>query len=141
MKVIIAIVVLFFTGLQANSQCENKVTWYASKADMVDASGSVLQTKEGVIILETGPQKVSLSFRESTEAGLEGIVKEKICDWKEPFKNGKTVYRTTVSIDGRTSNASFTLEATEGKILLSVEIESMAGKKFLVYINRYEESK
>jgi hypothetical protein len=141
MKIILAFVMLVVTGMQANSQCDKKTVWHASKADMVDASGNLLQRKEAVIIFETDSQKLSLSFKESAEAGLEGTVKEKTCDWKEPFKNGKTVYHTTVSIDGRTSNASFTVEAKEAKIVLTIEIEIMNGKKFLIYIDSFEEVK
>lgn len=141
MKVILAFGMLLISGLQAKSQCEKKVLWHASKADMVDTKGSLLQSKAGIIIFETDPQKVSLNFKESTEEGLEGIVLKKTCDWKEPFKNGKAVYNTTVSIDGKTSNAIFTLDAKEGKIVLWVEIEIMDGKKFLVYIDSYEEVK
>jgi len=141
MKVILAFVMLLVTVLQANSQCDKKVVWHASKADMFDAKGNLLQSKEGIIIFETDSQKVSLNFKESTEAGIEGIVMKKICEWKEPFKNGKAIYHTPVSIDGKTSNAIFTLEAKEGKTVLSVEIEIMDGKKFLIYIDSYEEVK
>ena len=141
MKVILAFVLLVITGIQANSQCEKRVIWHASKADMFDVNGNLLQSKEGIIVFETDSQKVSLNFKESTEAGLEGMVIKKTCDWKEPFKNGKTVYHTPVSIDGKTSNAIFTLEAKEGKIVLSVEIEIMDGKKLLIYIDNYEEVK
>jgi hypothetical protein len=139
MKVIFVFVMLLVTGLQSKSQCDKKVVWHASKADMFDIKGNLLQSKEGVIIFETDSQKVSLNFKESAEAGLEGIVMKKTCDWKEPFKNGKAAYNTTVSIDGKTSNAFFTLEAKEGKILLSVEIEIMDGKKFVIYLDSYEE--
>jgi hypothetical protein len=107
---------------------------------MFDAHGTRLDTREDSIFLETDPQKITLRFK-SDQNSLEGTVKEKTCDWKEPFRNGKTVYHTTVSIDGRTSNAIFTVEAQDRKITLSLDIEDMKDKKFLIYIDRYEEVK
>lgn len=140
MKTILISFILFVTSLQAISQCDKKVIWYASKGDMFDAHGTRLDTREDSIFLETDPQKITLRFK-SDQNSLEGTVKEKTCDWKEPFRNGKTVYHTTVSIDGRTSNAIFTVEAQDRKITLSLDIEDMKDKKFLIYIDRYEEVK
>lgn len=140
MKGILIFFILFVTSLQAISQCDKKVTWYASKGDMLDASGTLLDTRQDSIFLETDPQKITLRFK-SDQNALEGTVKEKICDWKEPFKNGKSVYHATVSIDGRTSNAIFTVAAKDQKLTLSLTIEEMKDKKFLIYIDRYEEAK
>lgn len=140
MKAILISFILFVASLQAISQCDKKVNWYASKGDMFDASGTLLDTKVDSIFLETDPQKITLRFK-SDQKALEGTVKEKICDWKEPFRNGKTIYHTNVFVDDRTSNAVFTVEAKDGKITLSLTIESMVDKKFLIYIDRYEEVK
>ena len=132
---------ILLTGLQGMSQCDKKIKWNATKADMFDAKGTLLESKAATILVETDQQKISISFKESTEDGLEGPIKEKICDWKEAFKNGKTIYHTTVNIDGKTSNAIFTIEAKEGKITILVDIEMMEGRKFLIYIDTYEEIK
>src|SRR5215204_3529324 len=124
-KTVIALTLILLTSLQGISQCDKKMKWNAIKADMFDAKGALLESKAATIIVETGPQEISVMFKESTEDGLEGSVKEKNCDWKDAFKNGKTVYRTTANIDGKTSNAIFTLEAKEGKITILVDIEMM----------------
>jgi hypothetical protein len=140
MKAILVFFILFVSSLQAMSQCDKKVTWYGAKGEMFDANGTLLDTKEDSIFLETDPQKITLRFK-SDQKELEGTVREKTCDWKEPFKNGKTVYHTTVSMDGRTSNAVFTVEAKDGKVTLSLNIEAMDGRKFLIYLDRYSEAK
>ena len=140
MKTILVFLILFVASLQGISQCDKKVKWYGAKGEMLDANGTLLDTREDSIFLDTDPQKITLKFK-SDNKSLEGTVKEKTCDWKEPFKNGKSVYQTTVSVDGSFSNASFTVEAREGKITLLLVIEAMADKKFLIYIDRYEEAK
>ena len=141
MKILLIFIMICITGSQAKSQCDKKVIWHASKAEMVDATGTLLNSKGGNIIVETDPQKITLTFKESTEDGLEGTVKGKTCDWKEAFKNGKTVYQTNVSVDGKTSNAIFTVEAKDDKITISLEITMMGGKKFVIHIDKYEEIK
>lgn len=141
MKIVLAFIMICVIGSQAKSQCDKKVTWQASKAEMVDANGTVLDSKGGIIVVETDPQKITLSFKGSNEDGLVGTVKEKSCDWKEAFKSGKTVYHATVSVDGKTSDAKFTVDAKDSKITISVEIAIMEGRKFLIYIDSYEEVK
>ena len=140
MKTILLWFIIFATSLQAISQCDKKVTWYASKGEMLDISGALLDTKIDSIFLETDPQKIMLRFK-SDQKTLEGTVKEKTCDWKEPFRNGKTVYHANVTVESGTSNAIFTVEAKDGKITLTLTIDARADKKFLIYIDRYEEAK
>ena len=138
MKIFFAVVMLIITGMQANSQCDKKIKWYAAKGEMYHTNGNLLYNKQDSVFLETGPQKISLKFQSDDQA-LEGVIKEKICDWKDPFKNGKTVYHTDVSIDGMNSNATFTVEAKDKKITLTVEIEARKERKFLIYLDKYEE--
>jgi hypothetical protein len=140
MKAICISLILFVASSQVIAQCDKKVTWYASKGDMVDISGNVLDTKVDSIFFETDPQKITLRFK-ADQKTLEGTVKEKTCDWREPFRNGKTIYHASVTVDGTLSDAVFIVEAKEGKITLSLEIEARQGRKFLIYIDRYEEAK
>ena len=140
MKAICISLILFVASSQVIAQCDKKVTWYASKGDMVDISGNVLDTKVDSIFFETDPQKITLRFK-ADQKTLEGTVKEKTCDWKEPFRNGKTIYHASVTVDDTLSDAVFIVEAKEGKITLSLEIEARQGRKFLIYIDRYEEAK
>ena len=140
MKAICISLILFVASSQAIAQCDKKVTWYASKGEMYDASGALLDTKQDSIFLETDPQKIMLRFK-SDQKALEGTVNEKTCDWKEPFRNGKTVYHASVFLDDKTSNAVFTVEGKDGKIKLSLSMEARPDKKFIIYIDTYEEVK
>lgn len=105
---------------------------------MFDGKGTLLHSKAATIVVETDQQKISVIFKESPEDGLEGTLKAKTCDWKEAFRNGKTVYRATINIEGKTSNAVFTLGANDGQITMTVDIEILEGRKFLIYIDSYE---
>lgn len=140
MKTIFLAFIFFVAGLQAISQCDKKMKGYAIKGEMYDTNGGLLDTKNDSIFLETGPQKISLRFQADNN-DLEATVKEKICDWKEAFKNGKTIYHTMALIDGQTSDATFTIEAKDGNTILWVEIAIRQGRKFKIYLDKYEETK
>jgi hypothetical protein len=140
MKIFFFVAMLVITGIQANSQCDKKIKWSGAKGEMYNIDGTLLDTRTDSIFLEMTPGKITLMFQADNKA-LEGVVTEKVCDWKDPFKNGRSVYHATVEIDGQSSNATFTLEAKDQKILLTVEIDIRQGRKFVIYIDKYEELK
>ena len=140
MKALLLAFLLSAAGLKAISQCDKKVTWYASTGEMYDLSGALLDTKLDSIFFETDPQKISLRFKADGKS-MEGTIKDKTCDWKQPFKNGKTVYHAAVNVDGQDSNATFIVEARDGKITLSMTLDIRNDKKFLIYIDKYAEIK
>ena len=43
MKAILLSIPLFVTALSAIAQCDKKVTWYASKGEMYNTSGTLLR--------------------------------------------------------------------------------------------------
>jgi len=140
MKTILFFVMLVVTGIQANSQCDKKVSWYATKGEMYNTNGDLLDKKQDSIFFDTDPQKITLRFK-SDDKALEGTITEKNCDWKEPFRNGKTVYHAAVFVDGVNSNATFIVEAKDGKITLSLVMEARMERKFLIYIDSFKEVK
>ena len=140
MKTILFFAMLVVTGIHANSQCDKKVSWYATKGEMYNTNGDLLDKKQDSIFFDTDPQKITLRFK-SDDKALEGTITEKNCDWKEPFRNGKTVYHAAVFVDGVNSNATFIVEAKDGKITLSLVMEARMERKFLIYIDSFKEVK
>ena len=140
MKTLFLFFLLSVAGLNAMSQCDKKVKWSGAKGEMYNIDGSLMDTKKDSIFLETGSQNISLRFQ-SDDHTLEATINEKACDWKEPFKNGKAVYHTTTAIDGQSSDATFTIEAKDGKIILWVEVAIRNERKFKIYLDKYEEIK
>lgn len=139
MKIILSIILLVMTSIYANSQCDKKIKWSGSKGEMYDTNGGgLLDTKLDSIFLVTSAQKINLRFQ-SDDKELEGSVTDNICDWKEPYKNGKSVYHANVNVDGLDSKATFVIEAKDGKTTLTVDIEQRQGRKFVIYFDKHEE--
>ena len=140
MKTILLSLVLAIATLQALAQCDKKISWYGVKGEMYNTDGGLMDTRNDSIFLETSPQKILLRFQ-SDDNTLEATIKEKVCDWKEPFKNGKMTYHTTTVIDNQTSDATFIVDVKDGKIILWVEVAIRNNRKFKIYLDKYEEVK
>lgn len=138
-NIILAIAVFLVTGIGSFAQCDKKVKWQGAKAELIGTSGEVEDTKDATFVITADSKTVSLSILESTEEKIEGSVTESTCEWKETFKNGKAVYKTTlVKPNGDSSPGTVTIEGKDGKITVLVEMEKMEGKKIRVLIDKYE---
>jgi hypothetical protein len=138
--VVLALFLLVFTTITTHAQCDKKVTWHASKAEIIGADSQVLKTKEGTITITTTKTNINIEIVEDPGGTLTGVVRETACTWQEAFKNGKTVYKVDMARQtGETSDASVTVEAKDGKISILVIIGKMEGRMIRVWVDKYEE--
>jgi hypothetical protein len=138
-NIILAIALLLFTGIASFAQCDKKVKWKAAKAELIDENGNVADTKEGDITITADSKTVVLEIAESPNDKLEGTVNESTCEWKEAFKNGKTVLKTSLNErDGDVSPGIITIEGKDGKLTITLEIEKMNGRKVRISVDKYE---
>jgi len=73
---------------------------------------------------------------------MTGTIDSISCDWKTPYKEGKTVIKTVLSGEnGRTMNGTITIEGKDGKLLLMAEFEEMPETKIRVMLDKFEEKK
>jgi len=141
-NIVLALAILLMTTLAGSGQCNRKVNWHAAKAELLDENGQVVDTKEGAILMTTDKSTIVVSIKDVPNQGMEGTITASNCDWKEVFKNGKTVYKAEmhrVNSDNN-SNGTFTIEAKDGKISILMEIEKMQGKKIRIPVDKYEEA-
>jgi hypothetical protein len=138
-NIILALVISLLTSVASFAQCDKKVKWQASKAEMVDENGTVVDTKEGAIVITTDAKTVKFEIVGSDSETAEGTVSSTTCEWKDAFKNGKTTYKAAmVGRDGNGQQADITIEGKDGKLILTLELEKFNGKKVRVNIDKYE---
>lgn len=117
------------------AQCTKKVTWTASKADFLDESGNLQQSKDVKVTIQTTSKEIRIVHSDDEADTLQGPVKEDTCQWNEPFKKGKTILKADLTErDGTYSNCLLTIEGLEGKILISLKVEAPDGRKFSIKI-------
>jgi hypothetical protein len=138
-NIILAVALVLFTSVASFAQCDKKVKWKATKAELIDENGQVSDTKEGNISITADSKTVTLEIEQSPNDKLEGTINESTCEWKEAFKNGKTVLKTSLNErGGDVSPGTITIEGKDGKLTITLEIEKMNGKKVRIAIDKYE---
>lgn len=140
-KTILALAIILLTGISAVAQCDKKVKWQASRAEMLDANGQVVDKKEGTIILTVDSKNFALEIKEAPNDRLEGPVAETTCEWKEAFKTGKSTFKITqLQGAGDMNSASFVIEGRDGKVTIELQLEKMKvdGGKVVIYVDKYE---
>jgi hypothetical protein len=139
MKEILVFGFLLIAAAAANGQCQKKITWKSQKTEFLDASGKVEDVKDQPTKIETTPAHITVTTEENAEV-IEGDIKDLSCNWKQPFKNGKTTFTSLMAkSNGETRNVTITIEGRDGKIDITVEVEKMQGKKMRLLVDDYKE--
>ncbi|RYU90477.1 hypothetical protein EWM62_07410 [Mucilaginibacter terrigena] len=136
----IAILAGFFLmagGRVALAQCDKTATLTASATSYLDAQGTIIKTVDaGAVISIT---KTDLTITPDSDHAMSGKITSATCDWKVPFKEGKTVVKAVMSKDGTDEkHVTVTIDGKDGKVALTFEAEEMPGKKIQVVADKFE---
>ena len=124
-------------GIATNGQCQRKVIWTSERTEFLDASGKVQDVRTQPTKIETTPGHVTVTTEDDV---FEGDIKGLTCEWKVPFKNGRTSFSTLMAkSNGESRNVSITIEGKDGKIDIIVEVDKMDGKKMRILVDNYTE--
>jgi len=141
MKKIILLVLVFVTvNKWSNAQCNKKILWTSTKEEFLDANGQVTHTDEDSVTLEVSDSGITINHNNIPQDELKGTIKEINCNWSEPFKTGKTTFKSDLTeVSGDEHNGNFTIEGKDGQISVLIELTDKGGMKIKLYVNRYEE--
>jgi phage regulator Rha-like protein len=141
MKKIILLVLVFVTvNKWSNAQCNKKILWTSTKEEFLDANGQVTHTDEDSVTLEVSDSGITINHNNIPQDELKGTIKEINCNWSEPFKTGKTTFKSDLTeVSGDEHNGNFTIEGKDGQISVLMELTDKGGMKIKLYVNRYEE--
>jgi len=129
LKTIIAALFLMVAGSTISfAQCDKTVTLTSSKTTHLDESGNVERTKDEKAVITITPTDITIVPGDE-EHKMTGKITSKTCDWKVPFKEGKTVIKSIVSGDGGDDkDITVTIEGKNGKVVLTFEAVGMNKK-------------
>ncbi|MDP9046578.1 MAG: hypothetical protein M3N14_00470 [Bacteroidota bacterium] len=120
------------------AQCEKNLVLTSSKTEHMNADGVVQRTDDETAKIELSKTAVNVSVND--EHKITGTIKSEICNWKVPFKEGKTVIKAAVSNDqGEERNVTITIEGKEGKVTLLFEMDGMSDDRIRVGIDKFAE--
>ncbi|MEP7108455.1 MAG: hypothetical protein ABI760_10745 [Ferruginibacter sp.] len=135
-RIIVAASLLLLCHTISFAQCKGKLTISASKTEYLDANSVVERTVDENTVIEISNPDIIIKPGDKT---MKATIKSDTCNWKIPFKEGKTILNVTFNDDqGTTMNASITIEGKEGKLTLLLHTEGRPGI-IRVPIDKFEE--
>jgi hypothetical protein len=141
MKTLVLAFVLLVTGSNVVlAQCGKKTILVSSKTEHLDVSGVLQKTVDEKTIIEITKSEITVTPGE--EGTATGNIKSDSCNWRVPFKEGKTIIKALMTDEGGdTKNVTFTIEGKDGKIIILVEMEGMINGKIRLTADTFQEKK
>jgi hypothetical protein len=139
MKTLTLIIALLIAGCTASfAQCGKKVVLTTANTEHLNASGAVERTVDEKAIVEIN--KSDLAINVNDEHKLTGKIKSDTCNWKVPYKEGKSVIKATVTDEqGTDREVTITIEGKDGKITLLFETDGMPDDTIRVTVVKFDE--
>lgn len=140
MKTIITILAILLAGNAITfAQCGKKTILSTSKTEHLDANGGLKKTDDEKALVEIAPLNITITV--NNEHKMSGLIKSQTCDWKIPFKEGKTLIKATLADEGGDEkNVTITIEGKDGKVTLLFELDEMPDDRIRVVADKFEEA-
>jgi hypothetical protein len=142
MKYIFITLVLLATGSTVSfAQCDKQVTLTASKTQHFDAQGGLKAADDEKTIIKFSKTDINIAISGAHgDIAMTGKVNSDTCDWKVPFKDGKTILHTTLTNSGGESrDYDVTITGKDGKITLTASSADDPDDVIKLDIEKFEE--
>ena len=115
------------------AQCDKKVKFISSKTEYVDSRGTVTRTESEDALVQISKSFVSVTVNGENKGMFQ--IQSITCDWKSPFKEGKTFIKAS----GDGMNISFTVEGKDGKVTGHFIAEGREDNVIKITADKFEE--
>lgn len=132
---------LLFIAIAGSSfaQCDKKVFLSASATEYLDANNVLQKTVDEITTVEFDTKNISIT---PGDHQLDGTISSITCNWKTPFKEGKTVIKGSIANPrGDLMNCTITIEGKDGKQTFLFEADESPDKKIRLVLEKFEEKK
>ena len=128
------------TTINTQAQCDKKVIIVSSQTNHLNSNKDVQRTVDETTTIEYDQKEISVSA--GNDPVMHGTIKSVSCEWKTPFKSGKTILKAALEgQQGETMNFTITIEGKEGKINFLAEMDENADEKISIVVDKFEEKK
>lgn len=129
-------------AFSANAQCDKTLRLTSSRTDYLNSTFQVQGGKDENVVIDITKTMFTITPNGNEDDAMRGKIKEMTCDWKVPFKEGKTIIKTDLQdASGDTKDAVITIEGKDGKITALLEAKGMPDRKLKLQVNKFEEAK
>ena len=142
-KIAMVLSLLWAASTNSYAQCDKKVVLTSSKTEHLKADSSVDRSVDEKSVLEFDKTNftVTITSEGAEEHKMTGTVKSYTCDWKVPYKEGKTVLKVTLADEHESHDLTITIGGKAGKISFLAEADDMPDKKLRLVVDSFEEKK
>ena len=139
---IIALLLLLTGSTLCLAQCDKKLNLVTSKTEHLDGSNNLERAVDEQTVIEIIDKNISVNIEDGKKV-LKGTIKSNTCDWKTPFKEGKSVISTTIGDEdgGGEKDYVLTIEGKDGKVTLLAESVQDPDRKLRFVLDKFEEKK
>ena len=122
------------------AQCGKKQLLTSSRTEYLDASGALQRTVDESAIIEYNDSSIVIT--RNTGQQMKGTINAIDCEWKTPFKEGKTSIKSLITDErGEARNLHITIEGKDGTISFLAESPERPDRKIRLVIDKFEEKK
>ncbi|HMI77565.1 MAG TPA: hypothetical protein VK484_02170 [Ferruginibacter sp.] len=134
-KTVLILLLAITAGTSSYAQCDKKSVLTSGVTEYLTSTGEVRKTVEEPTTIEFDSKTISIAPGDHV---MDGTVTSITCDWKTPYKEGKTVIKAAIAAgDGQTMNVTITIEGKDGKVILM--FEENADKRIRLTADKFEE--
>jgi len=140
-KIVLAALLVLLSFGTAMAQCDKKFVLTSSKTDYLDSSNNLQRSLDEESVVEISNSEIKV-IPGNPERVMAGPVKSHECNWKVPYKEGKSIVKATVSNhDGETRDVLITIEGKDGAITFIAVLDNDQNRKVRLNVNSFQEKK
>ncbi|MES2112784.1 MAG: hypothetical protein V4577_28795 [Bacteroidota bacterium] len=133
--IIIGLAVLLTLVTAVFGQCGKTLILSSSKTDHVDAAGKLINSDKEKVEIEI--TKTTIDIAVDGTSRMKGTVTSNTCNWKVPFKTGKTVINALIAKDGG-KKSTLTIEGKDGKVTAKFVLLDNPGDTATLVLDQFE---
>jgi hypothetical protein len=124
------------------SQCDRKLKITSSKTEYLNEKLEVQRSVDEPVIVTISKTTITIEINGEDEKKMTGTITPVSCQWKTPFKDGKTIMKAEIADQrGDTKSTSITIEGKDGKVTFLLELNESQDKKIRLTMDTFEEQK
>ena len=98
--------------------------YFSGKAEFIDTSGKVDRAEKGKITVKVSKTTIVLMHNDDDNDTMKGEITGRVCEWKEPFKDGKTTFTTRlIEKSGESNEAIVSINGKDGKLTILINLK------------------
>lgn len=139
-QIILSFLILGFAVTAVKAQCGKRNVITSSQWELLDSAGATIRTLDRNFFMEFDDKEITVIPGESG-AGT-GKVEIISCEWKTPFKEGKTVFKSTITDpEGKLFPIKVVIEGKDGKVTARIDIDDPEQRPIKLIVDKFEEKK